>query len=471
MNNYIKSVGFILIGLIALLIGFTNPWMPTLDALGHKVLMSVLITMGLWIFKPGNLPFSASGCLMMLLLIAFKVKPADVFSGFTSTAIWTLIPALYFGFVLAKTGLGKRIAYLVMKMFKPSFPSMMIAWVIIGVALSMLTPSITVRVAIIMPVAVSCIEVCRLQGNSRGGALILLTAWAMALLPGTGWLTGSLWGPILQGMYNAVPELNGLITFSTWSQVSLLPMELTSLLLVVLGYLVFRPTEKIAMTQESFQKEYASLGPWTKPEIYTALILSLCFLLFVTSKVHQLPDVVIVLGGLFALAVVGVINTTEISQGINWDLVVFIGVSMGLGTVFAKTGVSQWLTIVLVPLIEPLAANPWLFVFGITSFLFLWRFVDVAILMPTVAILTPVLPTIAKDFGINPLVWSTIFVMAANCFFLRYQNMWALVAESIAGDKGWAPSQLSKYGLIYLVACLVSLAITIPYWISIGMFQ
>ncbi|MGI6119528.1 MAG: hypothetical protein ACOYIB_02985, partial [Desulfosporosinus sp.] len=49
------------------------------------------------------------------------MPPATVFSGFTSPALWTLIPALFLGFVLAKTGLGKRIAYLGMKSTKLSY--------------------------------------------------------------------------------------------------------------------------------------------------------------------------------------------------------------------------------------------------------------------------------------------------------------------------------------------------------------
>lgn len=471
MQKLMKPFCFSVVLVTALFIGFTDPWAPELTPIGHKVLMGLLITIGLWIFKPANIPFSVSGCLLMMILLAYGIPSNKVFSGFTSSALWTLIPALYFGYVLAKTGLGKRIAYLVMKMFNPSYKSLIIAWVIIGVVLSILTPSITVRVAIVMPIAVSCIEVCRLQGKSNGGALILLTAWSMALLPGTGWLTGSLWGPIVMGMYNSIPDLNGLITFNTWFKVSFLPLELVTLLLIIGGYFAFKPKKDINMTKAAFEEEYINLGKLSKDEKYTAIILTACFAMFLTNQLHHLPDAAIVLGGLFALTATGVIKTPELSQGISWDLVIFIGVAMGLGTVFAEVGVSQWLAVVLVPFIEPIASNPWLFVFGITAFLFLWRFIDVAILIPTMAILIPVIPVISQNFSINPLIWTTIFVMVGNCFFLSYQNMFTLVGEAIAGDKGWAPGQLSKYGFIYLFACIISLLITVPYWMSIGMFK
>jgi di/tricarboxylate transporter len=106
---------------------------------------------------------------------------STVFSGFTHTAIWTLVAALYFGFVLKKTGLGHRIAFMILKLFRPTYVSMILAWAVIGIALSLLTPSMTVRVAIMMPIAVNCCELCGLKPGSKGNSLILLTAFIMAL--------------------------------------------------------------------------------------------------------------------------------------------------------------------------------------------------------------------------------------------------------------------------------------------------
>jgi di/tricarboxylate transporter len=188
-----KLILFWLFVIAGLLVGFLNPWSPALNPLGHKVLMGLIIAVGLWVFKPWDIPFSVTGCLLMMIYLVFGITPDKVFSGFTSSALWVLLPALYFGYVLVKTGLGKRISYLVIKAFNPSFISLILAWVVIGLLLSALTPSITVRVAIVMPLALSCVEVCKLEKGSNGRALILLTAWAMALLPGTGWLTGALW--------------------------------------------------------------------------------------------------------------------------------------------------------------------------------------------------------------------------------------------------------------------------------------
>jgi di/tricarboxylate transporter len=462
---------FLVMLVIALYVALVKPWVPALPPQGHLVLFALIITIGMWIFKPLNMPNSVSGFFFLLFTLAIKVPAANVFSGFTSSALWTLIPALFFGFVLIKTGLGKRIGFLVMKLFNPSYPMLILAFVIIGLALSALTPSITVRCVIIVPIAVSVIEACNLELKSKGSALLLLSAWAMAVIPGTGWLTGSLHGPIILGMFGAVPELKGVLTFSSYLQVMLIPALVLTVLLIVGGYFALKPKEPITLKKEYFQQAYSELGAWSKDQTVSAIVLTICFLMFFTNKIHGIPDGATVLGGLFLLTIFGVVKGPEISTGISWDLIMFIGVAMSIGGVFGVTGVNKWLIGVLVPVIAPLTTSPWLLCYSIIILFFILRFFDVAVFIPTMTILIPVLPEIAKNFGVNPMVWIPLFIMAANCFFLTYTNMFAMVAESIAKERSWTSGQSTTYGIVYGVAVLITLAIAIPYWTSIGMFK
>ncbi len=456
---------------IALYVALAKPWMPELTAQGHLVLFALIVTIGLWIFQPLNMPRSISGMFFLLFSLSLKIPAATVFSGFVSNALWTLIPALFFGFVLLKTGLGKRIGFLAMKMFNPSYPTIVLAFVIIGLALSALTPSITVRCVIIVPIAVSVIEACQLELKSKGSALILLSAWTMALVPGTGWLTGSLHGPILLGMYDGVAELKGLMNFGSYMEVMLIPALVLTVLLIGGAFMVLKPDQPITLKKEYFQEEYKNLGPWSKDQIFSAIILTICFLMFFTNKIHGIPDGATVLGGLFLLTLLGIVKGTDVGSGISWDLVLFIGSAMSFGAVFAASGLSKWLVTVLVPVIAPLTTSPWLFCYSIIILFFIIRFFDVAVFVPTFAIFVPLLPQISASFGINPLVWLGLFIMGANSFFLSYTNMFAMVSEALAKERSWTSGQISKYGLVYGVACLITLAIAVPYWTSIGMFH
>ena len=462
---YIGSSAFVL---LALYIIFTKPFSPDLNDLGQVVLGGLLITIGIWIFKPFGLPFSMGGAFLAFFLLYQKLPPSVVFSGFTQSALWTLIPALFFGFVLQKTGLGRRIALAIIKLCKPTYPSMILAWLLIGVVLSILTPSITVRVAIVVPIAAHCCELFGLEKGSKGNSLLLLTAFAMALLPGTGWLSGALWGPIIMGLFNAVPGMEGVLNFNSWLKVALIPMEIVTLILVVGGYFVLKPTEKLSADAINALKAQKP-EPLSNQEKATGIILVAVFLLFVTNRIHGIPDAAVCMLALVFFFIFKVMAAPEFSSGISWDLVVFLGMALGLGSVFSVTGISQWISGIIVPAIEPIAGNPWLFMFTMTVILFAWRFIDIAILIPTMAMLTPVLPSISEAYGISPLVWALIYVMAGNSMFMAYQNMWALMSQSISGDRTWTQEHLGKYGIVYFAACMIGLVFAVPMFIAAGL--
>ncbi len=472
-SRYFRVIAAGLVALGGLYVGWATPFAPDLGLSGHKALMGLIIALGLWIFKPLEIPFSVTAGLMLALFLASGIPAVNVFSGYTSPAVWILIPALFFGFALAHTGLGRRLAFLVLRMFEPTYLGLTLAWVIIGVVLSALTPSITVRTAIMMPVAVTCCDLAKLPNGSKGRGLVLLTAMSMAMLPGAGWMTGTLTGPTLIGFYNATDGLQGLINFGSWAQVALLEVAVATVLLAVGGYVLMKPSEPMSqfITKQVFIEVYRKLGAWSRQEKWTAGILVMAFLMFVTAPLHQIPDAATCLFAFFLLTAGGVISTQDIGPGINWDIVIFFGAGLCIGSVLTFTGVSKWLASLVIPALAPVAGNPWVFCFAIMIFLFVWRFVDIVIMIPTEAILVSILPAIATAYHINPLVWIGLFVLPVNAMFMNYQNSFVLVGESLAKEKGWQPNQLLMYGSIYFVVSLLALLVVIPYWIGQGFFR
>ena len=466
-NNLAKKIGFALFVLAALWIMLAAPFKPGLEPIGHLMLGAVLIAIGIWVLKPFGLPYSMGALFLAAFGLIAGLRPGIVFSGFAESAVWTLVPALFFGTALRKTGLGRNIAFAIIRLFRPSYPSLITAWVVIGVVLSIFTPSMTVRVAIMIPIAVQCCELCGLKKGSKGQSLIMLTAFAMALLPGSGWLTGVLWGPIVQGLYNAVPQMAGLITFDSWLSIMLLPQALVSLLLVVISYFVLRPEEKLSAEVFASIKTGEKIK-LSKEEKSAGVILLVAFALFITGGLHGLPTAAVCLAAVIAFFALKILTPEEIGTGINWDLVIFVAMALSINSIFTATGISAWLSGIIVPAIRPIAGNPLVFALVMLVFLFAWRFFDIAMFIPTMAVLVPVLPSVQATYGINPLLWLPLFIMAANCFFMNYQNMWAMMGSGMAGERSWTAKHLSVYGVIYFVICIIVIAALVPIWISTG---
>ncbi|MCL2093762.1 MAG: anion permease [Treponema sp.] len=462
-----KNIGFGLVVLLALYVMLASPFSPGLGAQGHTMMGGVLIAIGIWVLKPFALPYSVGGLFLAAFGLIAGLRPGLVFSGFAEPAVWTLVPALFFGTVLRKTGLGKNMAFGIMRLFRPSYPSLICAWVCIGVVLSIFTPSMTVRVAIMIPIAMQCCELCQLKKGSRGQSLIMLTAFAMALLPGSGWLTGVLWGPIVQGVYDGVPQMTGLITFDSWLSVMLIPQLGVSALLVLVSYFVLKPQETIS--PEVFASLIKEKIVFSGDEKKAGVILLASFALFITSGLHGIPTAAICLGAVVLFFLFRILGPDDIGGGISWDMVLYTGMALGINSIFSTTGISAWLSGIIVPAIGPVAGNPLIFALVMLLILFAWRFFDIAMFIPTMAVLIPVLPSIQEAYGISPLLWLPLFIMAANCFFMNYQNMWAVMGTSLAGDRSWTPRHLGTYGIIYFISCAVLIALMVPLWLRMGL--
>ena len=465
----ISNIGSGLLTLVAFFIMASKPFSANLNDTAQLMLGGILIALSIWIFRPFGLSYASGGLFLAFFSLSLGLKPAVVFSGFTQSSIWTLMPALFFGFTLQKTGLGKRLALAIIRLFKPSYISLVFAWVLIGVILSLLTPSCTVRVAIMIPIAVQCCELCGLEKESKGNSLILLTAFGMAIIPGAGWMSGVLWGPIVSGMINSVPATQGLVTFDNWFSVMFVPVSIMTALMIGGSLLVLKPKDKLSEGAIGAIKAQEA-SAISRHEIIAGVILVGVFVLFLTNKLHRLPDAAVCLGAVFVFFLSGVLTADDFNVGVNWDLIVFIAIALSLSAIFTEIGLSVWLAGIVVPALAPIAGNPFLFITCIMAIMFLWRFVDVALFIPTMAVLVPILPSIQQAYGISPLVWLFIFVIPGNVFFMAYQNMWAMMSHAIAGDRAFTNKHLGIYGALYLVACYVALLVAIPMWINAGLF-
>jgi len=464
-NLRFSHVGSCFMALAAAVLVVARP-IAELDERAHIMLGGIILALCIWIFKPFNLTYAIGGLVLALAGMLVHLPPTVIFSGFTQTALWTLVPAFFFGYTLQKTGLGRRIAMAVIKISRPTFLSLVFAWVPIGIILSILTPATTVRIAIMLPIAVQCCELFQLKKGSRGNSLLLLSAFAMALIPGSGWLTGVIWGPFIQGqLANAGIE----ITFGDWLEVLLVPVIIATVLLVTGGLVFLKPEEKLSPEAIDAVKRQP-MEKMGKNEIIAAAILVMVFAMSLTYGLHGLSTAVICIAAMLLFFVTGVLETKDFNAAANWNLVIFIAMAFSLGPIFSATGISDWLSGVVVPMLAPIAGNPWLFVFVATAFFFLWSLVDVAMFLPTISIMAPILPAIYDAYQISPIVWVAIFILAGNAFFLAYQNMWAVMSRSIAEERAWTSKHQSTYGLLYFAACGVALLVAIPMWINAGLF-
>ena len=211
------------------------------------------------------------------------------------------------------------------------------------------------------------------------------------------------------------------------------------------------------------------------PELVVALVMAVLFvvatvILWALEPIHGISSTAVVLVALAAIFVAGIYGFSEFRSGMNWEMLLFIGIAMGLTSVFSATGIDEWVISLVGPVIEHLAFSPYVFVVGIGIATVLLRFVIVSE-MAYVNIFMAFMVPMAVSFGINPWIVGFTVYATVNPWFAFYQNPIYMAAFYAVDGKMVKHADMAKYCVLYLAICILALAVSVPYWQAIGIYS
>ena len=438
-----------------------------LGATGQIMLGTMIAALSVWIFRPGEGTSIIGAAIIFLGGSLAGIPIPDLASGFSSASLWLLISAMFLGSALLNTGLGKRIVYAFFMRFRLTYKKILVGWFFIGVVFALLTPSITVRLLILTPIAISVADARLLEKQSKGRSLIVISAWVVSIFPGIAWLNGSLFGPVFTSYLPAGP-MREMATDQMWLRAMGAPWMLLSIAFLAVLYLVLKPEQELVVSKEQLRQMYDDLGPLQKKE--RGCLIALVFMLICLVLQTFLPITTnqSLLAALILMLFLGVLTIKDVSHGISWDTVAFFGMTLSFSRIFEVTGITEWLSPILSSLLEPIAFSPLVFVLALFGICLLLRFLDIAqgwILAAVLALSTPML---YSEFGLNPMVSVMVYLCAGNLFLFRYHQPWVGQVEAVCGDGGWNPRHLTTAALIYVGLAILMLIFCRFYWPLVG---
>src|SRR5262245_4746176 len=450
---------------IAIVIGLSIMLMPTpagLTPVGQRVLAITAFTVCLWVFQVINNGIAA--ILMMALLIPAGVAPPQALSGFSGGSWWILAAVLFYGCAMKNTGLAQRISYYILSLFPATYTGILAAFFLIGVILAMGIPSMTVRTAIMVPVAWALVQSLGIKPGSRGSALIILTTVEMAVIPGVGTLLGSLNGPVIQTVFQAK---NLPLTYGGYATVMAIPTLIMCVLIIIANQIVLKPESPLNVSSGFARKELQALGSMKQSEVITAIIVVASIAMWATDRFHHVPSFVIGMVGLAIFGLLGVIKDQDIGTGVSWTLLLFIGGVFSLANVIQAVKITDWLGGYFIPVALQMSSNTFLLIGVMTIAVLILRLID-----PTGFIVIPVLflplVEVLMKAGMSPLVVVAPLTAASAPFFLSYQNFWIAMSEGLTGGKAYSGKQRLVAASTYAVIVLAVLVISVIYWKLIG---
>ena len=451
--------------ILAPVLGLTLWFAPlAIEPRAQHALAIVLFMAVLWITEPVD--YGVTTLFGLYLFWALKIAKFEVaFSGFADNTPWFLFGAMLLGEAASRSGLARRIGYMVMRLIGTSYSRLLFSMITFVLILNFLVPSGLAQITIVGPIAVGIVTAFGLpaKSNVARGLFVILTYCCglfnkMMLAGGAAILT--------RGM---VEKLTGKTIF--WSEylIAFLPAIVLSVFGCWLCILWLYPPEKKNLPggRAYLDEVAAEWGPWSIAEKKSLLWLLLAIALWATDFLHHLSPAVIAIGFglLVTLPKVGVLSTRDARQ-VNFLLIIFVGGVLGMGEVLVQTKALDVLTKLMMSWTAPLMRGSGISAAVLYGAAFLYHF----LLASEISMLSTLLPVIVKfstDHGFDPAGMAMICNFASAGKIFVYQSAVLMLGYAYGQFEA---KDLLKVGLVLSVFEGILLLFIVPlYWPLIAM--
>ena len=403
------------------------------------------------------------GCYLLWTLDVAKFEIA--FGGFASPSPWFIFGALLLGMTVTKSGLGQRLAYLVLARTGTTYSRILLGFVLVSFLLTLVVPSGSACITIKATIALGLIHAFGLLPGSNIARAIFLMLTYSASLFNKMVIAGSS-AILVRGIVQEMAQIE--ILWSRWLLAFLPCTIVTILVLWRLGLALF-PAERDISVQggEFFRGSLEQLGPWTRQEKKAAALLGVTIGLWMTDFAHHLSPSVIGIGaGLFAaLPHVGVLQAKDVKK-VNYGPVFFVAAALSLGEVLVNTramdvltvGMFSWMNSVIADNSSFCVAAYW------TGFVYhLLAGSGIAMMSTSV----PPLVNLAQSHSLNPLPVAMIWAFSGAAKIFVYQSSTLILGYSYGY---FSHRDLFRFGAwMTVIEFLVLFLLVTFYWPLIGM--
>ena len=275
------------------------------------------------------------------------LKPAEALSGFGNATIWLIVGAYMFAKGFIKTGLGRRIAYVIMSKIATSSLKLGYSLAITDFIVSPATPSNTARGGgILYPIVRSLCTAFQSEPDDgtrkRIGNYLMLSTFECDCITSSLFLTSVAPNLLVAKLAKDVTGLE--ITWDTYALATILPGIIA---LIITPYLVYKlATPELTQTPEAPQlakDELQKMGPMSGAETTVLIAFLAALAMWATTSFTGLNATMIALVCIGFMLVRGALEWNDIiTEKGAWDTLVWMGGLMSLATGLAKLGFVKW---------------------------------------------------------------------------------------------------------------------------------
>lgn len=428
-----EIIGFYL-GIVLFIVLLIIPEPEGMNEEAWKTAAVALLMATWWITEA--IPIPATSLLPIVLFpILGVLSISEATSPYANPLIYLFMGGFIIAIALQRWQLHKRIALNIVNFVGTNPNSIIIGFIIASAFLSMWVSN-TAAALMMLPIALSVIELSKKQGGleqnldhsktNTNFELVLVLSIAYACnIGGVGTLIGTPPNAVLAGFMLETHQFE--ISFLDWLVVGL-PFVIIGLpiMYLILSKVVFPvKLEKLPGGRETIQNELHQLGTITGPEkkVATVFVLTACAWIsrpFLSDLVPGLSDA----GIAIAAGAILFILPADRKKGTNllewddmkkmpWGILILFGGGLSLAAAISGTGLAEWIGSAISELqVLPLLL---LLAFVVTVMIFL---TEITSNTATTAVFVPILASVAIGVGQNPLLFAVPAALGASCAFM-----------------------------------------------------
>ena len=290
------------------------PWDLSPDA-WH--LFAIFITAILGVLLEALSIFTASIIALVAVVLLKVLTPEKAFSGFSESFILLILAAFLVAKGVIKSGLGRRIAFMLIRRFGKSTLNLGYCIVATDTILGPAIPSNTARSGILYPIthalALDTGSLPTRESRRKTGSYLMMTAISGHTISSALWFTGMAANPVGAGI---AADFGVNMNFGNWFFVASVPCLVALIVIPYVLYKLYPPEDKYTPhAPDLARKALDDMGPMSKQEWIMGITFFGMILLWALSPVLNINLAIVAFLGLSILILSNVYSLNDIRSG------------------------------------------------------------------------------------------------------------------------------------------------------------
>lgn len=406
-------------GLIVLAVGAVIWFMPVPEGLKvqawHLFAIFVATILG-YILQP--LPIGAIAFIAVTFsALSGTLKLGDALMGYGNGTMWLIVSAFLFARGFIKSGLGRRIAFVIIKLIGKSSLTLGYAITISDFVISPATPSSAARAGgIIFPIIKSLSSAL---GSEPGPTARKFGSYIMQIEYHANAITCAMFMTAMAGNPLSVELASKAIgvelTWTSWARAALVPGVVSLLLIPYVLYKLYPPEIKaMPAAKKLAKKELEAMGPMTRMEQVVAFVFIGALLMWATSEITHINATVVAMSAVCIMIICQVLTWEDvIGEKGAWDTLFWMGSLVALATALAKSGFIAWIAKSAGAIIAA-AGLSWTVAFAILIIVYVYSHYGFASVTAHISAMYAAFLAISVGAGVPPLLAALAFAFLSN---------------------------------------------------------